>query len=149
MRLRDKVIGTINAFSTQDTVLGDDERRVVQGLADIATIAILQERSISRAEALTEQLQSALHSRIVIEQAKGALARIEGVSGRRGLRDPALPGQVEPAAAGRHRGRGARPALTAAAAHAPVSQPVEEVALKATQSGFDSQRGHPVPLPGS
>ena len=80
MRLRATVIGTINAFTTQDSPLGADEGRVIQGLADIATIAILQERSISRAEALTEQLQSALNSRIVIEQAKGALARIEGVS---------------------------------------------------------------------
>jgi GAF domain-containing protein len=80
MRLRDSVIGTINAFTVQGGPLGADEARVVQGLADIATIAILQERSISRAEALTEQLQSALNSRIVIEQAKGALARIEGVS---------------------------------------------------------------------
>lgn len=80
MRLRDTIIGTVNAFGTVDGELGADERRVVQGLADIATIAILQERSIARAEALTEQLQGALNSRIVIEQAKGALARIEGVS---------------------------------------------------------------------
>jgi GAF domain-containing protein len=80
MRLRDTVIGTINAFSADPAVLGGDERRVIQGLADIATIAILQERSIARAEALTEQLQGALNSRIVIEQAKGALARTEGVS---------------------------------------------------------------------
>jgi GAF domain-containing protein len=79
MRLRETVIGTINAFTTQGTQLGESEGRVVQGLADIATIAILQERTIARAEALTEQLQSALNSRIVIEQAKGALARIEGV----------------------------------------------------------------------
>jgi GAF domain-containing protein len=80
MRLRSTVIGTINAFSSTSEELGDDESRVVQGLADIATIAILQERSIARAEALTEQLQGALNSRIVIEQAKGALARIEGIS---------------------------------------------------------------------
>jgi GAF domain-containing protein len=80
MKLRDTVLGTVNAFCAAQTTLGDDERRVIQGLADIATIAILQERAIARAEAVTEQLQSALNSRVVIEQAKGALARIEGVT---------------------------------------------------------------------
>ncbi|GAB3254755.1 GAF and ANTAR domain-containing protein [Nocardioides dilutus] len=80
MKLRDSVIGSINAFSTQSGTLGDDEQRVIQGLADIATIAILQERAIARAEAVTEQLQSALNTRIVIEQAKGALARMQGVT---------------------------------------------------------------------
>lgn len=80
MKLRDSVIGSINAFSTRSVRLGDDEQRLIQGLADIATIAILQERAVSRAEAVTEQLQSALNSRIVIEQAKGALAQMAGVT---------------------------------------------------------------------
>lgn len=80
MKLRDSVIGSINAFSTRSATLGHDEQRVIQGLADIATIAILQERAVARAEAVTEQLQSALNTRIVIEQAKGALAQMEGVS---------------------------------------------------------------------
>jgi GAF domain-containing protein len=80
MRLREQVIGALNLFSGQQMRLEAQEIRVVQSLADVATIAILQERSISRAEALTEQLQGALNSRIVIEQAKGALARMEGIS---------------------------------------------------------------------
>jgi GAF domain-containing protein len=80
MRLRDEVIGALNLFSALQMELGPQEIRVVQSLADVATIAILQERSIARAEALTEQLQGALNSRVVIEQAKGALARIEGIS---------------------------------------------------------------------
>lgn len=80
MRLREEVIGALNLFSARQMELDPQEVRVVQSLADVATIAILQARSISRAEALTEQLQGALNSRIVIEQAKGALARIEGIS---------------------------------------------------------------------
>jgi GAF domain-containing protein len=80
MRLRDQAIGALNLFSVSETRFESDEVRVVQSLADVATIAILQERSITRAEALTEQLQGALNSRIIIEQAKGALARIEGIS---------------------------------------------------------------------
>ena len=75
MRLREQVIGALNLFSVSEMRFEPREVRVVQSLADVATIAILQERSIARAEALTEQLQGALNSRIVIEQAKGALAR--------------------------------------------------------------------------
>lgn len=80
MRLRDKVIGALNLFGTEDSRFEPEEVRVVQALADVATIAILHERNISQAEVLTEQLQGALNSRVVIEQAKGALAHAEGIS---------------------------------------------------------------------
>lgn len=74
MRLRDQVIGALNVFGTQRRPLDPEEARVVQALADLATIAIIQERLIRQAELLTEQLQFALNSRVVIEQAKGVLA---------------------------------------------------------------------------
>ena len=80
MRLRGEVIGALNIFGTAAVRFEDDEIRVVQALADIATIAIIQERSIARAETLTEQLQGALTTRIVLEQAKGALSRTLAVS---------------------------------------------------------------------
>ena len=80
MRLRDQVIGALNVFGEESLPLDADESRVVQALADLATIAILQERNIARPRSLTEQLQFALNSRIVIEQAKGAVARSHGVS---------------------------------------------------------------------
>ena len=80
MRLREQTIGALNLFGSADALFDPSEVRVVQALADVATIAILQERSLTRAEALTEQLQGALNSRVVIEQAKGALATLAGVT---------------------------------------------------------------------
>jgi GAF domain-containing protein len=74
MRLRGQVIGAVNIFSTAVEHLSEDDVAVAQALADVATIALLQERGIREARVLNEQLQSALHSRVVIEQAKGVLA---------------------------------------------------------------------------
>ena len=56
--------------------MADAEARVVQALADVATIGMLQQRAIQRGDDLTEQLQGALNSRVIIEQAKGVLAQI-------------------------------------------------------------------------
>lgn len=76
MRLRGQVIGALNMFGTEAGLMGPADVRMVQALADIATIGLLQQRAITRGELLTEQLQAALNSRIVIEQAKGVLAQI-------------------------------------------------------------------------
>lgn len=80
MRLRSQVIGGLNIFQTRRQEISADEERVLQSLADLATIALIQERAVARAEVLTEQLQGALNSRIVVEQAKGAVARTFGVT---------------------------------------------------------------------
>jgi len=73
LRLRSQVIGSLNLFHA-DGGLDNAELRTAQALADAATIGILQQRTIRRGEVVAGQLQAALTSRIIIEQAKGVLA---------------------------------------------------------------------------
>ena len=79
LRLRSDVVGALNLFGDRPGILSAADLRVVQALADLATIGLLQARAIHRSEILAEQLQAALNSRVVIEQAKGALAQLLGV----------------------------------------------------------------------
>jgi transcriptional regulator with GAF, ATPase, and Fis domain len=74
LRLRERVIGALNLFCSGPEPLGEDDVRVGQSLADVATIGILAQRSLEQADLVTTQLQTALNSRISIEQAKGVLA---------------------------------------------------------------------------
>jgi transcriptional regulator with GAF, ATPase, and Fis domain len=79
MRLRDQVIGALNLFRASPGAFDAADVRVGQALADVATISLLHERSMRRSDILNEQLQTALNSRVVIEQAKGKLAERLGV----------------------------------------------------------------------
>ncbi|BCY11855.1 GAF and ANTAR domain-containing protein [Actinoplanes sp. L3-i22] len=79
LRLRQEIIGVMGLFGDTVGDLGGGDVQIVQALADVAAISLLQERTIRRAEVLTEQLQGALNSRIVIEQAKGAIAQTHGI----------------------------------------------------------------------
>src|SRR6202042_1687893 len=74
MRLRGQVIGALNLFRTGSALFEPADLRVGQALADVATIGLLQERNLRRSETTAAQLQAALNSRIIIEQAKGKLA---------------------------------------------------------------------------
>ena len=74
MRLRTETIGALNLFRVSPGTLDPTSLRTARALVDVATIGLLQERSLRNQELLTEQLQTALNSRIVIEQAKGLIA---------------------------------------------------------------------------
>jgi GAF domain-containing protein len=80
MRLRGQMIGVLNLFCVQQVTLTEDELALGQALCDVATIGLLQERAMRQGEILAEQLQSALNSRILIEQAKGVLAERAGIT---------------------------------------------------------------------
>jgi GAF domain-containing protein len=74
LRFRAQMIGALNLFGAQPALMDDHDLAGAQAMADIATISILQERTLREARVLAEQLQRALNSRLVIEQAKGVLA---------------------------------------------------------------------------
>jgi GAF domain-containing protein len=79
MRLRDQVIGALNLFRATPGAFDPASVRIGQALADVATIGLLHERSMRRSDTLNEQLQTALNSRVIIEQAKGKLAERLGI----------------------------------------------------------------------
>ena len=80
LRLRGQVIGALNLFRTSTEPLGDKDIALGQALSDIATIGLLHERQLRGQQVLAEQLQHALNSRILIEQAKGMLAERAGLT---------------------------------------------------------------------
>src|SRR6478672_11869240 len=80
MRLRGAVIGALNLFHIEPGMMRPADVDAAQALADVATIAILQHRATLEAQILNEQLNEALNSRVVIEQAKGMVAEREGLN---------------------------------------------------------------------
>lgn len=75
MRLRDQVLGALGLFGTTAGSLEPDDLSLGQALADVASVAIVQDKEKSDQRGVNEQLQTALQSRIVLEQAKGVLAQ--------------------------------------------------------------------------
>jgi GAF domain-containing protein len=79
LRLRDQIIGGLAIFDARPDGLSANDQELAQAMADIATIAIIQRQLLHRSSQLTEQLQSALSSRIIIEQATGMLAERQSI----------------------------------------------------------------------
>jgi AmiR/NasT family two-component response regulator len=70
----------LNLFTITAARLSDDDVAVGQAMADVATIGVLHQRSLDEQTILSEQLHTALQSRILVEQAKGVLAARSGLS---------------------------------------------------------------------
>lgn len=79
MRLRDDRLGSLNLFFDHDEPVSVEDRKAAQGLADVATISILHEQTLKEQTVARDQLQRALDSRVIIEQAKGVIATAENV----------------------------------------------------------------------
>ncbi|MFJ3383483.1 MULTISPECIES: ANTAR domain-containing protein [unclassified Curtobacterium] len=79
MRLRDTTLGSLNLFRGTEGVLNAEDALAAQALTDVATISILQQRTLEHATLAQDQLQRALDSRILIEQAKGFVAHTHQV----------------------------------------------------------------------
>lgn len=79
MRLRQLRLGTLGLFGTTTGSLSDGDLGLGQALADVASVALVQDRAAVDRDAVNEQLQAALTSRVAIEQAKGILAEQSGL----------------------------------------------------------------------
>lgn len=76
MRLRDAVLGTLGLFGDNPGRLNDDDLALAQALVHVASVAIVNEKSAADRDTVNSQLQQALTSRIVLEQAKGVIAYV-------------------------------------------------------------------------
>jgi GAF domain-containing protein len=77
--LRAEVVGGLNLFRRQPGPLPAADQRIAHFLANAAAIGVLHRRALARVETVNEQLQRALTSRVLIEQAKGLLAERHGL----------------------------------------------------------------------
>jgi GAF domain-containing protein len=80
LRSREDQVGTLTLFRAEPGELEKTDTRLAQAMADMATISILRTRALRRQEALAMQLQHALNSRVIVEQAKGLLAERMGLA---------------------------------------------------------------------
>jgi len=74
LRVRDRIVGALNLFTTKEAYLNEEDIALAQAMADVATIAVLRQRTLDDFQLENSQLQTALNTRIVIEQARGILA---------------------------------------------------------------------------
>ena len=80
LRFQQQTLGAMNLFSIEPGCMGATDQKIAQALAEVATVAILGERTMRHSVKVAEQLQTALDSRVIVEQAKGMLAHQGGLA---------------------------------------------------------------------
>ncbi|HEY8820938.1 MAG TPA: GAF and ANTAR domain-containing protein [Dermatophilaceae bacterium] len=80
MRLADEIIGALNLYSPEPRDWSDEDIAVAGVLANVATSYVVNASKLRQQQQLTEQLQEALKSRVIIEQAKGITAQQRAIS---------------------------------------------------------------------
>ncbi|WP_291039880.1 GAF and ANTAR domain-containing protein [Herbiconiux sp.] len=80
LTLRGHHLGAVGIFFDRPEALDDRSAALVQAMAQVATIAVVQQRTIAEHADLAAQLQRALDARVLIEQAKGLVASRHGIS---------------------------------------------------------------------
>lgn len=73
------VIGALNLYSTEDGAFTQDMLRIADGFAEYAAVAVANAQLYVRMATLAEDMESAMRSRAVIEQAKGILMALHGI----------------------------------------------------------------------
>jgi transcriptional regulator with GAF, ATPase, and Fis domain len=150
MRLREEIIGSLILFRTDPGHLTEEDAHAGRALADVGTIGILQERAVRERAVLDEQLETALDSRVIIEQAKGILAE----RGRIGMHEAFsrlcdyARGRNQPPPRGsarRHRGPGRhrerhRLGVRPAARHSPGVAPLDPAGTSPTPGPDEQER---------
>lgn len=79
LRLRERTIGALNLFRRAPGDLSELDLQVVEVLTRMAAIGLISHQVIRHREVLVEHLQTALNSRVIVEQAKGVIAERAGV----------------------------------------------------------------------
>ena len=80
MRLADQTIGALDLYAAEAREWSDTDLKVAGVLADAATSYIVNASTLRQQQQLNEQLQHALDSRVVIEQAKGITAQHDDIT---------------------------------------------------------------------
>jgi GAF domain-containing protein len=79
LRLRTQVIGAMSLLRTTTGHISDADRSLALALTQLATLGLVQERKVTASRVASEQLQTALTSRVRLEQAKGMIAERHGI----------------------------------------------------------------------